>query len=302
MPFNDLPDASKQKKPLGDNAVTQSTPPTAKVYSFKPRRKRLLSVDESRQNQKVVRISSRLRDKGIYLFPNAITTLALFCGFYGIVQAMSHHFDIAASAIFMAMLFDSLDGRVARLTNTQSAFGAEYDSLSDMVSFGAAPALVVYQFALQSMGKIGWLAAFVYLAGAALRLARFNTNIEVVDKRFFQGLPSPAAAGLVVGLIWVLQEPWIQSHWSAVIQVQDQLCWVMTMFAGLTMVSNVSYYSFKDFDIRKSVPFVVVFGVVLAITLYAQNPPVTLFLTLLGYGLSGYIYTARVWWLQWRQS
>ena len=143
--------------------------------------------------------------KGIYLLPNAFTTAALFSGFFAIVQAMNLRFDTAAVAIFVSMVLDSLDGRVARLTNTQSDFGAEYDSLADMVSFGAAPALVIYEWSLRGLGKWGWVAAFVYVAGAALRLARFNTNLAVVDKRFFQGLPSPASAALVAGFVWVFE-------------------------------------------------------------------------------------------------
>src|SRR5476649_2125270 len=158
----------------------------------------------------------RARKRGIYLLPNIFTTLNLFAGFYAIVQAMNHEFEKSAIAIFVAMVLDSIDGRVARLTKTQSAFGAEYDSLSDMVSFGAAPALVMYEWALKGMGKLGWIAAFVYCAGTALRLARFNTNIEVVDKRWFQGMPSPAAAALVAGFVWVSDDfgiervEWIQ--------------------------------------------------------------------------------------------
>ena len=144
------------------------------------------------------------RRRGIYILPNLFTTAALFAGFYAIVQAMNGLFEQAAVAIFIAMVLDGLDGRVARLTRTQSAFGAEYDSLSDMVSFGAAPSLIMYEWALKGMGKLGWMAAFIYCAGAALRLARFNTNIDVVDKRYFQGLPSPAAAALVAGLVWVM--------------------------------------------------------------------------------------------------
>ena len=144
------------------------------------------------------------RRRGIYILPNLFTTAALFAGFYAIVQAMNGLFEQAAVAIFIAMVLDGLDGRVARLTRTQSAFGAEYDSLSDMVSFGAAPALIMYEWALKGMGKLGWMAAFIYCAGAALRLARFNTNIDVIDKRYFQGLPSPAAAALVAGLVWVM--------------------------------------------------------------------------------------------------
>src|SRR5574340_1651268 len=192
---------------------------------------------------------NRIRRRGIYLLPNLFTTAALFAGFYAIVQAMNGRFDHAAIAIFIAMVLDGLDGRVARLTRTQSAFGAEYDSLSDMVSFGVAPALVMYVWALKGMGKLGWLAAFVYCAGAALRLARFNTQLEVADKRFFQGLPSPAAAALIAGLIWVMHDYQVRGseiRWIA---------WGVTVFAGLTMVSSLRYYSGKDINLRKSVPF-----------------------------------------------
>ena len=153
-----------------------------------------------------MRCGNPVRRRGIYLLPNAFTTAALFCGFYAIVMAMNQRFEHAAWAIFIAMVLDGLDGRVARLTNTQSEFGAQYDSLSDMVSFGAAPALVIYEWSLRGLGKLGWIAAFVYCAGAALRLARFNTNIEVVDKRFFQGLPSPAAAALVAGFVLMMDD------------------------------------------------------------------------------------------------
>src|SRR5579872_6554911 len=146
---------------------------------------------------------NRIRRRGIYLLPNLLTTSALFAGFYAIVQGMDARFDLAAIAIFVAMVLDGLDGRVARMTRTQSAFGAEFDSLADMVSFGAAPALVMYEWVLRDLGKLGWIAAFVYVAGAALRLARFNTLLEVADKRYFTGLPSPSAAALVAGLVWV---------------------------------------------------------------------------------------------------
>src|SRR3989475_1235479 len=148
-------------------------------------------------------LNTEIRRRGIYLLPNIFTTAALIAGFYAIVQAMDHHFDDAAKAIFVAMILDTLDGRVARLTHTQSAFGAQYDSLSDMVSFGVAPALVMYEWALKDLGKLGWIAAFVYCAGAALRLARFNVNLDVVDKRYFQGIPSPMAAAMLAGLVWV---------------------------------------------------------------------------------------------------
>ncbi|HMA87625.1 MAG TPA: CDP-diacylglycerol--serine O-phosphatidyltransferase [Burkholderiales bacterium] len=228
-----------------------------------------------------------LRRRGIYLLPNLFTTAALFGGFYAIVQAMNQHYEIAAVAIYIAMVLDGLDGRIARLTRTQSEFGAQYDSLSDMVSFGAAPALVIYEWALKGLGKLGWVAAFVYCAGAALRLARFNTNIEVIDKRWFQGLPSPAAAALVAGLIWVMSdlglggETWLM--W---------LAWVVTMFAGITMVTNVPFYSFKDINLKKSVPFWAALAIVAAMTVIATKPALMLFLLVVAYAVSGYVQWA----------
>src|SRR5690606_12162348 len=163
-------------------------------------------------------------------------------------QAMNNQFELAAMAIFAAMVLDGMDGRVARLTNTQSAFGEQYDSLSDMTSFGVAPALVMYEWALSSLGRLGWLAAFIFVACAALRLARFNTNIGVVDKRFFQGLPSPSAAALVAGFVWLavdnrmpINEAWLP--WVA---------FAITVYAGLTMVSNAPFYSGKTFTLGRS--------------------------------------------------
>lgn len=225
----------------------------------------------------------RMRDRGIYLLPNLFTTGALFAGFYSVVQAMNGRFEHAAVAIFIAMVLDGLDGRVARMTHTQSAFGAEYDSLSDMVSFGVAPALVIYEFALQGMGKFGWIAAFVYCSGAALRLARFNTQIDATtDKRFFQGLPSPSAAALVAGFVWVMVEYGIAGHdvrWLAA---------AIALFGGLTMVSNFRYYSGKEINLRRSVPFFVILLIVLAFILVSTSPPEILFVVFLLYGLSGY--------------
>ena len=226
--------------------------------------------------------------RGIYLLPNAFTTAALFSGFYAIVMAMNQNFDKACWAIFIAMILDALDGRVARLTNTQSEFGAQYDSLSDMVSFGAAPALVIYEWSLRGLGKLGWLAAFIYCAGAALRLARFNTNIEVVDKRYFQGLPSPAAAALVVGFILMSSDPDVNINAGSV----EWLSWGIAVFAGLTMVSNVPFYSFKDVNFKKSVPFIVVFLIALGFALVAIKPEVALWPIFLVYALSGYIVLA----------
>ncbi|MBI3523321.1 MAG: CDP-diacylglycerol--serine O-phosphatidyltransferase [Betaproteobacteria bacterium] len=230
-----------------------------------------------------------LRRRGIYILPNLFTTASLFSGFYAIVQAMNGLFEYSAVAIFIAMVLDGLDGRVARLTHTQSAFGAEYDSLSDMVSFGAAPSLVVYEWALKGMGKLGWIAAFIYCAGAALRLARFNTNIDVVDKRYFQGLPSPAAAALVAGLVWVLLDlgyTGYEARWYA--------C-VLTIFAGVTMVSNLPYWSGKDINLRRSVPFMVVPAMGLGYILLSSYPPGVLFALFLVYALSGYVLFAWRW-------
>jgi len=229
-----------------------------------------------------------LRGRGIYLLPNLFTTAALFAGFYAIVQAMNNRFEQAAIAILVAIVLDGLDGRVARLTRTQSAFGAEYDSLSDMVSMGAAPALVMYEWVLKDLGRFGWLAAFVYCVGAALRLARFNVNLGVVDKRFFQGLPSPAAAALVAGFVWLASDnkipvssygiPWITGF--------------LAIYAGVTMVSNVPFYSFKDINLRKSVPFATVLFIVLGFVLVSSDPPIVLFLLFCGYGVSGYLLWA----------
>jgi CDP-diacylglycerol-serine O-phosphatidyltransferase len=227
--------------------------------------------------------------RAIYLLPNAFTTGNLFAGFYAIVMAMNGEFQWAAIAIFLAMFLDSLDGRVARLTNSQSTFGEQYDSLADMISFGAAPALVIYSWALTGMGKWGWLAAFIYVAGAALRLARFNTNIQVVDKRYFQGLPSPAAAALVAGLVWLATD-WHDSRLiTATGGELGGLAWIITVYAGLTMVSNSPFYSFKDFNLRRSVPFVVLILLMLALVLVSSDPPSILFLIFMGYGISGHV-------------
>ncbi|MGV3741502.1 MAG: CDP-diacylglycerol--serine O-phosphatidyltransferase [Burkholderiaceae bacterium] len=229
------------------------------------------------------------RGKGIYLLPNAFTTANLFCGFYAIVMAMNLKFDHASIAIFIAMVLDSVDGRVARLTNTQSEFGEQYDSLSDMLSFGAAPALVIYEWSLRGLGKLGWLAAFVYCAGAALRLARFNTNIGVVDKRYFQGLPSPAAAALVAGFVWLMEDLGIEGVSLGAVS------WAITLYAGITMVSNVPFYSFKDINLRKSVPFIAALLIVLVFVAVSSDPPKVLFGLFVLYGLSGYaIYLWRL--------
>jgi len=228
----------------------------------------------------------RPRRKGIYVLPNAVTLAALFAGFYAIVMAMNSRFEAAAIGIFCAAVLDGLDGRIARMTNTQSAFGEQMDSLCDMVSFGLAPALIVYEWALKGLGKVGWIAAFIYCSGAALRLARFNTNIGVVDKRFFQGLPSPAAAALVVGLIFVMEDAGYRNAFKL-----DWLAWTalgVTLFAGLTMVTNLPYYSFKVVGGRRTVPFVVIVAVALGIAAVSAHPPIALFLLFCAYGVSGY--------------
>ena len=232
------------------------------------------------------------RRRGIYVLPNAITLAALFSGFYGIVMAMNGRFELACIAIFCAAVLDSLDGRVARMTNSQSAFGEQMDSLCDMVSFGAAPALIVYIWGLKDLGKAGWIPAFVYIAGAALRLARFNVNIGVVDKRFFQGMPSPAAAAMVMGLIWVMDDAGFKG-----VSRYDWLEWMafgVTLFAGLSMVTNAPFYSFKVVGGKSTVPFIVLVAIALGIALIALDPPRVLFAIFCLYGLSGYaVYAWR---------
>ena len=228
------------------------------------------------------------RRKGIYMVPNMITLAALFGGFYAVVMAMNGRFDLATVGIFAAMFLDSMDGRVARMTNTQSAFGEQMDSLSDMVSFGAAPALIAYEWTLRDLGRWGWIAAFVYCACAALRLARFNVNTGVVDKRYFQGLPSPAAAALVAGFIWLMTEHEVPPA---------DLTWAMfalTLYSGLTMVTNVPFYSFKDLSLKRSVPFAAIVLVALGIAVINIHPPTVLFGLFVLYGLSGYaVYVWR---------
>lgn len=230
----------------------------------------------------------RLRSKGIYLLPNAFTTAALFSGFFAIVNAMNDQFQVAAIAIFASLVLDGMDGRIARMTNTQSAFGEQYDSLADMVSFGVAPALVAYEWALKDLGKWGWLAAFTYCAGAALRLARFNVNTGVVDKKFFQGLPSPAAGALMAGFIWLADDNKIP--------VRDTLIpWItffIAVYAGLTMVSNARFYSGKALDVRYRVPFGVMILMILTFVLISSNPPLTLFGVFVVYSISGYVIWA----------
>jgi len=236
-------------------------------------------------------IAPRKRRKGIYILPNLFTLAALFGGFYSIVMAMNARFDLAALGVFAAMILDSLDGRVARMTNTQSAFGEQMDSLSDMVSFGAAPALIAYEWSLRGLGRWGWIAAFVYCACTALRLARFNVNTAVIDKRWFQGLPSPAAAALVAGFIWLMTE-WGKRGGEVLSLSWNQVTWVtfaFTLYAGLSMVTNAPFYSFKDIQMKKSVPFAVIVLIALGIAVINIHPPTVLFGLFVAYGLSGYV-------------
>ncbi len=232
-------------------------------------------VEEKEENGK------KVRHKGIYLLPNLFTTGALFSGFYAIVAGMNGDFSQAAIAIFVAMVLDGLDGRVARLTNTQSAFGAEYDSLADVVSFGVAPALVAFSWMLQDLGKFGWIAAFVYVAGTALRLARFNVQVGQADSKWFTGLPSPSAAAIVAALVWVLHG--YDMEWMAA----KVLVALVIAGVGLLMVSNVRYYSFKDIDLKSRVPFFVLLALVLLIAIISIDPAIMLLLVFVGYGLSG---------------
>ena len=230
----------------------------------------------------------KVRHRGVYLLPNLFTTANLFAGFFCIVTAINGNFYVAAATVFVAMVLDSLDGRVARLTNTQSAFGAEYDSLSDMVAFGLAPAILAYQWALSSLGNVGLTVAFIYVACAALRLARFNTQIGKVDKKWFIGLASRAAAGVVAGsvwAIWALDEPGILGHDLPLAVIM--LFALLVAAAGLLMVSNIKYYSFKDLDLKGRVPFVAILVVVLVFAVVFSDPPRILLLIFLAYAVSG---------------
>ena len=234
----------------------------------------------------------RKRRKGLYILPNLFTLAALFGGFYAIIMAVNSEFDKAAIGVFCALVLDSLDGRVARMTNTQSAFGEQMDSLSDMVSFGAAPALISYMWALQGLGRWGWMAAFVYCACAALRLARFNVNTGVVDKRYFQGLPSPAAAALVAGFIWLLTEQGFGGTDTLFGLSIPWITFAISLYAGLTMVTNVPFYSFKDLSMKRSVPFTAIVLIALVIAVITIEPATIIFSLFIGYGLSGYVVYA----------
>jgi CDP-diacylglycerol--serine O-phosphatidyltransferase len=226
-----------------------------------------------------------VRHKGIYLLPNLFTLAAMFAGFYSVISAMNGHFEIAAIAIFVAMILDGLDGRIARMTNTQSAFGAEFDSLADMVSFGVAPALVSFTWALSSLGRIGWAVAFIYVAGTAIRLARFNTQIETADKSYFTGLASPAAAALVAGMVWICNDyGLVGENLPLVVSI---LAAITTALAGVLMVTNIPYSSFKEIDFKSRVPFVTILVVALGFAVITVDPPLIMLVIFGGYALSG---------------
>lgn len=233
------------------------------------------------------KFSASARRKGIYLLPNLLTTAGLFSGFYAVIASMNDRFEAAAIAIFIAMIFDGLDGRVARLTNTQSAFGAEYDSMADIVSFGIAPSIVVYNWALSDLGKAGWLASFVFVVGGALRLARFNTQVGVADKRYFQGLAIPAAAAILASMVWFGVD-YVPDGKSV-----SYLVAAVTFLLGLLMVSNFRYHSFKDVDWRGRVSFMSVLAIVLVFIVVVAFTAETLFAVFLIYAISGPVNTFR---------
>ncbi len=234
-----------------------------------------------------------VRRKGVYLLPNLLTTGALFAGFYAVVAAMRGDFESAPLAIFAAMVLDGLDGRIARMTNTSSKFGAEYDSLADMVSFGVAPSLVMFSWALGDLGKFGWSAAFIYVACAALRLARFNTQIETADKKYFTGLASPAAAAIIASTVWVCHDlGWVGEQLPMEVAI---LVSILTAVTGLLMIANFPYYSFKTVDFRGRVPFVAMILVILVFSLVTLNPPSMFLLAFLAYAASGPVLQLQRW-------
>ena len=240
-----------------------------------------MSPDSSDQSNTEEEVAVKKPAKGVYLLPNSFTTASLFSGFYAVVSGMSGNFENAAIAIFISMVLDTLDGRVARLTNTTSKFGAEYDSLADVVAFGVAPALILFSWSLQSLGNFGWVAAFIYVAGGALRLARFNVQLEIADSRYFTGLPTPAAAGVMAGMVWTAVDYGLDG------ESLSYLVAAVTASLGILMVSNFKYYSFKDLDLKGKVPFVALLAVVLVFAVYSLQPPILLALTFTAYAVSG---------------
>ena len=285
-----LRDVSSEKESEMEGAQNNVKPETGSIKDEAAAAlESLILIDEHEEEESVD--GETVRHRGIYLLPNLFTTAALFSGFYAVVSSMHGKFEVAAIAIFVAMILDGLDGRVARLTNTQSKFGAEYDSLADMVSFGMAPALVVFNWALVGLGKFGWACAFVYVACAALRLARFNTQIDTADKNYFSGLASPAAAAVVAGIVWVCHDlGWVGDNLPTELAI---LAGLFTGAMGFLMILNVPYHSFKGLDLRGRVPFVVMIAVVLLFGLVMLDPPRILLLGFLVYALSGPV--AAVW-------
>ena len=229
-------------------------------------------------------MTKKISSRGIYLLPSILTTFGMFAGFYSIVASINGDFTLAAISIMVAMMWDTLDGRVARLTNTQSAFGAQYDSLADLISFGLAPALLVYEWSLSDLGRVGWLAAFIFLACAALRLARFNTQVGTADKRYFQGLPSPAAAGVIASMIWL--KFWNFEFFFGIATFSYYIGVGITIVCGLLMVSNVRYYSFKELDSKKA-SFRFLLVIVLSLIVLLSKPNIFLFTGFFLYMLSG---------------
>lgn len=229
----------------------------------------------------------RKTKRGIYLLPNILTTFGLFSGFFAIILATKSQYSDAAIAIFIAMLWDGLDGRVARLTNSQSEFGAQYDSMADMISFGVAPALLMYFWLLSDLGKIGWLGAFVYVAAGALRLARFNTQIGIEDKCYFQGLPSPAAAALIAGLVWTKEMIGVTGYDQNLILAS----WIILVGSGVLMVSNIRYNSFKEINLKGRSSFKLLLFATLIIIVITLEPSAILFVFFFIYALSGLLTT-----------
>ena len=229
-------------------------------------------------------MTEKIPNRGIYLLPSILTTFGMFAGFYSIVASINGNFTLAAISIMVAMMWDTLDGRVARLTNTQSAFGAQYDSLADLISFGLAPALLVYEWSLSDLGRVGWLAAFIFLACAALRLARFNTQVGTADKRYFQGLPSPAAAGVIASMIWL--KFWNFEFFFGIATFSYYIGVGITILCALLMVSNVRYYSFKELDSKKA-SFRFLLVIVLSLIVLLSKPNIFLFTGFFLYMLSG---------------
>jgi len=245
-----------------------------------PKSEGLLPIDE---HEEIVSEDGRkVRRRGIYLLPNMLTLGALFSGFYAIIAGMSGDFNEAGWAILIAGILDGLDGRIARLTNTQSAFGAQFDSLSDMVSFGVAPALIMFSWAFAPLGRLGWAASFIYMSCAALRLARFNVQLGTVDKRFFVGLQSPMAAAVVMFLPWVGYKYGLE-----ITPLVAYLCAILTVFIGFLMISNYNYSSFKELQFKGTVPYMVFVLVVIMLVVVAQNPHEVLLTMSIAYALSG---------------